>query len=166
MINLIVAYDDQFGIGKDGTIPWKCKEDMEFFKKTTDGCTVIFGRKTWTSLKKPLSNRLSIVISKTLEEQKNGPSIYSSLVTAIHDTEKDLSGVFICGGAQIYREALQLGLPTTLYMTHIKGNYNCDTFFPSQELGDFLKKQNPTIDFLVSSAKMTITRVRIIPGLN
>ena len=54
MFKLIVAHDFNRGIGNSNKLPWKIKEDMEYFKKITTftknkkkNNAVIMGRKTY-----------------------------------------------------------------------------------------------------------------------
>src|SRR6056297_2465575 len=71
MINAILACDDRGGIGKDGMLPWpKCEEDLAYFKRMTDGKTVIMGSSTWQSkgMPKPLPNRRNVVVTLSPEK--------------------------------------------------------------------------------------------------
>ena len=65
MIRAILAHDSQWGIGKNGDLPWpKNSEDLKWFKECTTGCTVMMGRGTWESLKfKPLPNRTNAIVT-------------------------------------------------------------------------------------------------------
>jgi dihydrofolate reductase len=81
-IRIIAAISQNNVIGKNGTIPWHYKEDMEHFKHMTAGSIIIMGRKTWESLpKKPLSGRENIVISSSKERLGNWT--FSSLSSAL-----------------------------------------------------------------------------------
>ncbi|HET6890944.1 MAG TPA: dihydrofolate reductase [Pyrinomonadaceae bacterium] len=64
MIIGIVAVDRQGAIGKDGKLPWHYSADMKHFKETTIGHACVMGRRTWLTLKKPLKERLNIVLSR------------------------------------------------------------------------------------------------------
>jgi dihydrofolate reductase len=75
---VIVACTTDYGIGIKGTLPFKLKTDMAFFKETTTKTqrngnvsnAVIMGRKTWESIPnkfKPLENRLNIIITRDIE---------------------------------------------------------------------------------------------------
>ena len=58
----IVAMDSGGGIGKDGKLPWKLREEMDFFKEMTTGNVIIMGSTTFESLRNiPLPNRLNTV---------------------------------------------------------------------------------------------------------
>lgn len=133
-IVLIAAMDANRGIGKDGGMPWHIPSDLRNFRSLTLGHPVIMGRNTFQSLGyKPLYGRLNIVVSKS-ESRIPYPGVLSavSLVDAI--TLLDDSGmfdkVFIIGGGQVYKEALEEGIPNTLILTTLSESYDCDVFFP------------------------------------
>jgi dihydrofolate reductase len=118
-------------IGCKNTIPWHLPEDFKWFKKMTTGHVVVMGRKTFESIGKPLPNRTTIVLTRSTEPIAG--------VRTIADLEKldrnapDLVGrdIFICGGAQIYSQALPLC--SDLYLTLVKRNVEGDTYFPPFE---------------------------------
>lgn len=137
MITILVAFDDSFAIGKDGTIPWHNVEDLRLFKNRTMGCPIIMGRKTWDSLPvKPLPGRTNIVISSTLpRSRKLGPlEVWStSLENAIswvgdHMKSKE---VFVVGGRQVYEQALRIA--DRVLASRVPGTHEADTYFPSLE---------------------------------
>ena len=65
MLSIIVAIDQNNGIGKDNSMPWHLSDDLRRFKAITMGHTVIMGRNTWLSLPfKPLKGRRNIVITR------------------------------------------------------------------------------------------------------
>jgi dihydrofolate reductase len=131
MIKIIVAHDENRGIGKDNKIPWHIPEEFKFFKSTTIGNCCIMGRKTWDSLPfKPLKNRCNIVVSNTIQSLPDA-FVCSSLQEAILKTGNN---AFIIGGIKIYDEALSLNIVDEIYTSEIKGKYDCDTFFPALDL--------------------------------
>lgn len=142
MPSIIVAYDENRGIGFQGGLPWKpIKDDWAHFKKTTQGGTIIMGRKTWESLpKKPLIGRTNIVVSNTIKSLNNA-FVCSSLQEAI---EKSGSHVFIIGGAEIYQQAIENNLVDRIIASEIHGVYETDTFFP--KLQDNWKRNPVTIE--------------------
>ena len=78
-INVIVAYSNNYVIGNDNNLPWKYKEDMEYFKTVTSYTrkddnknAIIMGYNTWLSIKKKLKNRINIVITTKNIEKKRG----------------------------------------------------------------------------------------------
>ena len=107
MIIGIVAVDRNGAIGKGGKLPWHYSADMKFFKETTTGNAVVMGHNTWRSLKKPLPNRLNIVLSRqsAIEPQDS--------VVVLRDVESVLSlaetldrELYVIGGEQVYRSFL------------------------------------------------------------
>jgi dihydrofolate reductase len=125
-LTIVVALDAERGIGINNTLPWRLKEDMAHFKRTTTGHPIIMGRKTFDSIGKPLPNRRNIVVTRNPAWTHEGVEAVTSIDAAI----ALLDGVPACviGGAQIYAEVL----PRTdrLIVTEIDKVFHCDTFFP------------------------------------
>src|SRR6266446_477464 len=95
-------------IGSGNKIPWRLPEDFKWFKKLTTGQVVVMGRKTFESIGRPLPNRTTIVVSRSPDPI---PGIYKvSDLSQINPGAPEFSGreLFICGGAQIYQQALPL----------------------------------------------------------
>jgi dihydrofolate reductase len=63
-VSIIVAADENNGIGAHNQLLWNLPADLKFFKDTTSGHTVIMGRKTLDSIGKPLPNRRCLVVSR------------------------------------------------------------------------------------------------------
>src|SRR5437773_6408222 len=95
-------------IGAGNKIPWHLPEDFKWFKKTTTGHVIVMGRKTFESIGKPLPNRTTIVLTRTADPIP-GARVISDL-TQLDGPDADLAGrdIFICGGAQLYQQALPL----------------------------------------------------------
>ncbi len=137
IVSLIVAVDNNFGIGLNNDMPWgRIKEDLKFFKSKTENSTVIMGRLTFESINsKPLINRENIVITKDrslikeYKEEKTSLLSFNSLEDALtYSLLKKNNEVFIIGGAQIYKQAIEYA--DIIYITHLSENYSCDKFFP------------------------------------
>ena len=155
---VIVAMTEQYGIGKNGSIPWKNEQDMAHFRKITIGNgnnAVIMGRKTYESLPpsmRPLPNRRNVVLSSSIIP---GVDTASSLVKALHMCVSGVSGAntgplkgfgatynktYIIGGQRLYQEVIQKWphLCDEIIISHIPRvcddgtfiSYDCDTFFP------------------------------------
>lgn len=134
--SLIVAVDNQNGIGKDNDLMWHLPADMQFFKETTSGQVVILGRKNYESIPqrfRPLPNRVNIVISRNLEYDCGGAILTNSLADAIRIGAESSphSKLFIIGGGEIYKWALEEDLVNEMYITHVDHAFSADTFFPS-----------------------------------
>lgn len=113
-------------IGNGNKIPWHLPEDFKWFKKTTTGHVIVMGRKTFESIGKPLPNRETIVLSRS---QFAFPGVRT--VESLDAIKPDEREVFICGGAQIYEQALPLC--SDLYLTRVKRLVEGDAFFPEFE---------------------------------
>ncbi len=129
---IVVALDDKRGIGKDGDIPWgRIPEDLKHFAAVTTNHPVIMGRVTYMSIPekyRPLKDRQNIVLTHQ-DITIPGVIVAHSMEEAIHKArELDNERICFIGGERIYREALSI--VDTLYLTHIEGDFNCDTFFP------------------------------------
>src|SRR6266849_1374172 len=115
-------------IGAGGKIPWHLPEDFKWFKKMTTGQVIVMGRKTFESIGKPLPNRTTLVLSRSHFEY---PGIRTVSDLSQIDLADDPRAVFICGGAQIYAQALPFC--SDLYLTRVKRVVEGDTFFPPFE---------------------------------
>lgn len=123
-------------IGKNNKIPWYVSEDFKHFKKTTMGNTIVMGRKTFESVgSKPLPGRPHVIVSRSMPETE-GVDVCRSLDEAIAKAESYGNEVFICGGSEIYREAL----PYTdrMMLSYIEGDYDGDAYFPEFDEEDWI----------------------------
>ena len=129
-LHLIYARAANGAIGKDGVMPWHLPEDLAHFKRTTLGCPVIMGRKTWESLPprfRPLPGRTNVVVTRQRNWQAEGARVAHSLQDAIALCG-DVSDAWIIGGADIYAQALSLA--STAVVTEIEASYDGDAFAP------------------------------------
>ena len=126
---LIVAIADNNAIGRDNALLWHISEDLKFFRRTTIGCPVIMGRKTYESIGRPLPHRINIVISRGTEAPV-GTALVLSLEEAFEIAEAtNLERCFVMGGGQIYAQALDH--VDRLVVTHVHTVIeDADTFFP------------------------------------
>ncbi|MFT5170115.1 MAG: dihydrofolate reductase [Lysobacterales bacterium] len=145
-LNIIVAIDENNGIGKNGDLPWHISGDLKYFKKITTHTdnpikknVVVMGRKTWESIPhkyRPLPNRINVVLTRdtdyVLPEGVHLCNVFDQieeLLTKHKNTE--IESVFIIGGEQIFKQALEHPACQKLYITHIKHSFECDTYFPA-----------------------------------
>ena len=115
-------------IGDGNKIPWHLPEDFKWFKATTLGHVLVMGRKTFESIGRPLPGRETLVLSRT-DWSHPGVQTVPSL-----DAAAALAGermAFICGGAQIYEQALPLC--SDLFLTLVKREVPGDALFPAFE---------------------------------
>lgn len=133
MISIIVAVDRHYGIGYKNTIPWKSTFDMRHFKETTTDNVVFFGRKTYESLPyRPLKNRENVVLTrdKDYKAGKEATVLNCGLDLALCAYLDHKKNVYICGGQQIYDQAIDSKFVDSLIMTKFNFHHKeCDTFF-------------------------------------
>ncbi|XP_047513999.1 dihydrofolate reductase [Pieris napi] len=151
-LNLIAAACENMGIGVNGTLPWRLKNEMAYFTKMTSVVqdnsrqnAVIMGRVTWDCIPpkyKPLSDRINIVLTRNVDEVKkgvpNGVEVVNNLDEAIKliESRSDIEAAWVIGGSHIYKAAIEHPNCEKIYLTEIQKKYECDTFFP-----DFDRKQ-------------------------
>jgi len=139
---IISAVDEDFGIGKDGEIPWRVPSDFQFFKSQTYGSTCVVGRKTFENIGM-LGGRRFVVLTRDDSKEDEGPAedehgrlrsvkyvhCYEELYMNLMNTPRP---IWICGGQSLYDHAI--GRSKTVYLSHIPGTHDCDTFFPKNKL--------------------------------
>lgn len=141
LVSLIVARGKNGVIGVNGDLPWRLKNDLQFFKETTLGKPIIMGRKTWESLPtKPLPDRDTIVMTRDWNYEAPGAWVYSNLDTALEAAKaiaetKDQDEVLIVGGQSIYEAALDR--VSRLYITEVDAAPKGDAYFPEINMGLF-----------------------------
>lgn len=132
--SLIVAIAENNVIGKDNDLIWHLPNDMKFFKDKTLNHHIITGRKNYISIPekyRPLSNRTNIVLTRQSNFNGEGCIVSHSIEDAIaHAKNNNETELFIIGGGQIYKEALEKGLVDRMYITHVNHQFEGDTFFP------------------------------------
>lgn len=136
-ISMIAAMSLNRVIGRDNALPWYIPEDMKFFRKMTQGHTVIMGRKTFESIGKILPNRFNIIISRTLKKLDCNPKdviVVDSLEAALCKC-KPTDKIMIIGGGEIYRQALPYA--NHVYLTIIDIEVDGDTTFPELNMAEW-----------------------------
>ncbi|MBL4676972.1 MAG: dihydrofolate reductase [Mucilaginibacter sp.] len=125
-ISIIVAIAENNAIGKNNQLLWHMPNDLKHFKEITSGRTIIMGRKTFDSVGRPLPKRRNIVVTRQDIEIPGCEvvkSIDEGLALCAGEDE-----VFIGGGAEIYRQAMDK--TDRIYLTIIHKEFDADTFFP------------------------------------
>lgn len=127
MINLIVAVDRNWGIGKDNDLLAHIKPDLQYFKNTTKGHIIVMGYNTYMSLpKRPLPDRTNVVLTSRDLDLPGATIVHS--IEEIIEMSKDKK-IFICGGESLYRQMMPYA--DRLYITHIFDAFEADRFFPT-----------------------------------
>lgn len=134
---VIVAIADNNAIGRNNELLWHISEDLKFFRRTTSGCPVIMGRKTFESIGRPLPKRVNIVISRGFDAPE-GVIVVPSLEAAYNaamgtysvvPAEEHADRCFVIGGGQIYAQAINEA--DRLIITHVHTTIEeADTYFP------------------------------------
>lgn len=136
IISLIAAIDNNNTIGYNGDMLCYIPSDLKRFKEITSGHAVIMGRKTFESLPNgALPNRRNIVITRNCNYKCSNCATADSLSSALKLCKNE-SEVFVIGGGEIYREAMDRA--DKLYITHINHSFDkSDAFFPEINLNDW-----------------------------
>lgn len=131
-MNLIVAVDKNWAIGKNNKLMWSIPADMRFFREKTTGHVVVMGRKTLESFPNglPLKNRTNIVLTAK-------PGYHAAGAVVVHTVEELLEKLkeygdeelYVIGGGSVYRQLLPYC--DTAYVTKIDHVYEADTYFPN-----------------------------------
>lgn len=132
---VIAATDKYWGIGKDGVIPWRFREDFLWFKETTKGATCFMGRVTYDELavimkgkKELLPGRTCIVVTqRPLDDER--VIVCNDLNNYLHYAGENN---FFIGGVGIFDFGLRIA--DTAYITRIPGDYECNVKFPVDTL--------------------------------
>ncbi len=139
---IVVAADEEGGIGRDGDLPWRLPGDLAYFRALTvgDGSNaVIMGRHTWESLPprfQPLPERTNIILSRRGVHPVPDGVLQATSLDAALELATGASEVFVIGGGILYREALQRPECRRVHLTRVRGRFDCDTFFPAIESRD------------------------------
>lgn len=127
-ISLIVAVGRNGVIGREGALPWRLPEDLKRFKALTMGHVMIMGRKTYESIGRLLPGRRSVIVSRQAGYAVPGATVATSLENAIA-AAGDVPEVFVIGGGEIYKVALQLA--HRLLVTEVDASPEGDAYFPA-----------------------------------
>jgi len=152
-LSVIVAATPKGGIGINGALPWRLKEDMAHFKRCTCAVSkegeaagrsnaVIMGRKTWDSIPekfRPLAGRVNVVLTKSANDVDfvspfpAEVAVASSVVSAMEtlNDREDIEDIWVIGGQAAYAEALSLVNCTRIFLTRVGKEMECDAFFPA-----------------------------------
>lgn len=137
MITAIVAVNEDWGIGYNNELLEHIPADLQYFKAVTIGRTVVMGLNTWNSLpKKPLPNRLNVVIEPTeYYKVPDEPIIHMDLDSFLNMSKGMGMEYVVIGGGSIYKQLLPYC--DRVYVTKIyKKHENVDTYFPNLDKTD------------------------------
>ena len=146
LINIIVAFSKNMGIGLNNTLPWNIPSDLKKFRNLTIGDgnnAVIMGKNTWNSLPLPyLKKRDNLILSSTLNIHKSFVDVKTSKTYTVKSfcnidniieycTNKKYDNIWIIGGNKVYNDFLNYynEMIDEIYITYIDTEFKCDTFF-------------------------------------
>jgi dihydrofolate reductase len=127
MITIIAAIANNSALGLNNKLIWHLPEDLKRFKSVTKGHHIIMGRKTFESLRKPLPNRTSIIITRNKNYKVPNCIVVNSLKDALEEAKED-ANPYILGGSEIYKLAMPIADRLDLTLVHHK--FKADAFFP------------------------------------
>jgi dihydrofolate reductase len=171
-MDLILAVDEAWGIGKDNGLPWpKLPADLKHFKAVSATApegkrnAVLMGRRTWESKEvggRPLPRRTNVVLTRrplaapegvlvvrAPEADAGVPEAPGAILDRALDRVAELpelGEVFVIGGAEIYRLALVHPRCRAIYLTRLRGAFGCDTFVPDLDALSDLDPSWPAAD--------------------
>ena len=130
LVSLVVAMTPDRVIGRDGRLPWRLPADLRHFRRLTMGHPIIMGRKTFTSIGRPLPGRDNIVLSRQPDFAAPGCRVVHTVAAALaaaqaHPTDE----AFVIGGGAVY--ALFLPMATRIHATIVRAVVAGDTHFPA-----------------------------------
>tara|TARA_B100000614_G_scaffold262903_1_gene299920 strand:- start:90989 stop:91471 length:483 start_codon:yes stop_codon:yes gene_type:complete len=132
MIEIVVAASENGVIGKEDSLPWKQRADMQRFRQITMGHPVIMGRKTYESIPSDLEGRYQVVLTRDAKYFVNGETIVAHSPEEALDVALDIDNtVFIIGGEEVYN--LFLEKADTIHLTRIHADIEGDAFFDVPE---------------------------------
>lgn len=134
-MNIIVAVDKHWAIGRDGQLLVSIPADQQLFREETLSKVIVMGRKTLESLPagQPLYGRTNLVLSKDPDYQVKGAVACHSILEALEELKKySHDDIFIIGGQSIYDAFLPYC--NTAHVTYVDYEYQADTYFPNLDL--------------------------------
>lgn len=161
-IHLIAALGRNHVIGVAGDLPWRLPDDLKRFKALTLGQTILMGRKTWTSLGRPLPGRDNRVLSRDAAFKPDGASAFDQLDAALANPQGD--AVWVIGGGALYTTLLPHA--TRLYLTEVDGAPEGDTWFPELDAAQWreVSRSHHAVDEKHPLAFDFVDYVRRLPG--
>jgi len=156
IISIIAAMAENRVIGHNGIIPWDIPEDRRRFRELTMGHPAIMGRKTFEAIGHPLPGRQNIILTRQPGLLIEGCLVANDLRSALEACAGSAE-VFICGGGELYREALPLA--ERIYLTIIHEDVEGDASFPELPAGEFEETEQrklrgaPSCTFLILQRK-------------
>ncbi len=132
-ISMIVAMDENNGIGKEGKMLWHLPKDFKWMKEKTMGHVIVMGRNCYEDIiryskSKPLPGRTNVVLTSHEPSTINEGFVVAKTIEEVIQKYKDEEKIFILGGGQIYNAFMPYA--DELVITHVHSKFDADAFFP------------------------------------
>ena len=127
-LSVIAAIARNRVMGRDNQLPWHLPADLRRFKAVTMGKPILMGRRTYTSIGRPLPGRTNVVLTRDPTFVAAGVVVASSLTDALARVADEGDEAFVIGGAALFAEALPQA--QRLYLTIIEADFDGDVYFP------------------------------------
>jgi dihydrofolate reductase len=140
-ISLLVAMDENRGIGIENRLPWRLSTDLKRFKSLTMGHCLVMGRKTYESIGRSLPGRTMILISRNPAYLANGCLIAHSVDEALNMAKTSgESEVFIIGGGEVFSQTIDIA--DRIYLTYVHSQVVADTYFPEISASQWMQLES------------------------
>lgn len=130
-MNLIVAVDENWGIGLADDLQFRIREDLRHFRALTLGKTVVLGRKTLQTFPngRPLKDRQNFILSTRPGYEVPGAEVFASVDALVARCRQlDSESIFVIGGASVYQALI--GSCDRAYVTKVRASRPADRYFP------------------------------------
>jgi len=139
-ISMIVAIDENNGIGNNNKLLWHLPKDLKWMKEKTMGKVIVMGRNSYEDIitytkGKPLPGRTNVVLSSKDPSEFNEGFIVLKTIDQVFEKFANEEKIFILGGAQIYKSFLPFA--DELIITHVQEKFTADAFFPQVDYSAF-----------------------------
>lgn len=126
-VELIVAVDQNWAIGRGGDQLFYIPADLKRFKTLTMGHPVILGRKTLATFPggRPLKGRENLILSADPAFRVEGAAVYRNLDDLLAAAP---ANSFVIGGGSVYQALLPYC--DTAHVTKVEAAFPADTWFP------------------------------------
>lgn len=127
-ITMIAAVGQNRELGKDNKLLWHLPEDLKFFKEQTMGKPLVMGKKTLDSLPRLLPGRKHLVLTHQELEPNDQIMVFHNIDSLIEYISTLDQEVMVIGGAQIYKQMLELS--DKMLLTEVDASKEADAYFP------------------------------------
>ena len=138
IISMIAAMGKNRVIGKDNKMMWRLPSEWAYFKETTLGHCIITGRKNFEAQGRALPGRTNIIVTRNKDYKVDGCVVKHSIEEALeYCKEQGETEAFICGGGQIYANAIDM--VERIYLTEVDYEEEGQVYFPEFDKTKFEK---------------------------